>query len=393
MNIVYLTTEDLSGPSMSGKVHFWAMARELQRRGHSVSVLAPRYAGPVTSPDPQLNVLAIATPGKHALGLLCFECALWWQARRIVRQTQADVLLVRGGGPGWIPGLVFLRFRGLGVRVVLECNGVVWEEYRLRHKPWPLVWNVIASAWQQAKTCHHILGVTPEIAAAYGRLGGRGPAHQSAVSNGVYPDEFGGSEAERQQVREARGIPRESLVAGYVGAFSPWHNLERILDAAELLQQRGNTDVIFLLVGEGELWQPVKAMVNSRRLDHVRLPGPARSGPELRQWLQCFDVGLCTNIPLHGSPLKLFEYLAAGLPILGSGFPQVTYICHHESAGIALEQPTGEAIADALLQVQSNRHHWQQVGQRNRQLAVTRYAWPILAGQVEEALARRSMNT
>ncbi len=334
MNIVYLTTEDVASGRMSGKVHFWAVAEELAKLGHRVTIVAPRFSSPPVEPQQAgVTVVRFFAPGKNAVGIFCFECVLvahlWW----LKRHFAPHIALVRGGGPGWFMGVVFVLFRALGIPVVLECNGLVWRELAYRKRSWSHVVNAYVSAWQQAVTCSYMIGVSQGITEAYRRLGRRSQSSCRTIPNGTYVDGFRFTENDRLAVREEFGITQETLVAGYVGVFSPWHDIQGMVAAARILAQKHIANVQFVLIGEGTLLDWARHEVRAHGLHNLTLPGKATDRATLHRWMACFDVGLCLYTDLDGSPLKLFEYMAAGIPIIGSGFAQIGEICRARRRG------------------------------------------------------------
>jgi GT2 family glycosyltransferase len=106
--------------------------------------------------------------------------------------------------------------------------------------------------------------------------------------------------------------------AGYVGALARWVDSELLLALARL-----RPDWDFFLVGEA--LDDSFDRLESERLPNLRLlgPRPYRAIPSI---LSAFDAGL---IPFrldsegsNASPIKLYEYLAAGLPVLATPIPE-----------------------------------------------------------------------
>ena len=87
-------------------------------------------------------------------------------------------------------------------------------------------------------------------------------------------------------------------------------------------------------------------------------------------------------MPIQGSPLKYFEYLACGIPVLGSGAPQLIRLIRSDNTGIAMDLPSGPAIAQALEQMLADRSAWKKVGENNRTLAEEKYSWRKVAERV-----------
>jgi glycosyltransferase involved in cell wall biosynthesis len=280
-------------------------------------------------------------------------------------------------------GPIFVGFRCLGVPVVLECNGVVWREYLLRGYSHWVSRHIRFSAWQQAKSANHIVAVTQEIADEYAHLAARPPRCVTVIPNGVDVDDFRFDDERRQSCRRQRGIDPGAFVVGYVGSFASWHGLPTVAQAAGVLKQRGRSDVAFLLVGEGADSVKVRRYCDEHHLSHVLLPGKTTDRDRLRDHVACFDVGLCTYTSLHGSSLKLFEFMAAGIPIIGSGFPQVVDILRTREAGIVLESAQPEELADAIETIADNRAEWQSVGRRNQRLVEEEYSWSVTARRLE----------
>jgi glycosyltransferase involved in cell wall biosynthesis len=387
MTILYLATEDVASSRVSGKVHFWAAATALQERGHRVIVVAPRFPGSETgSPAPAIELVCFSAPGKSAWGILVFELILashaWW----LRRSFHPDAVMVRGGGPGWFMGLVFVIFRCLGMPVILECNGIVWRELCYRGQSHFHVLNAYLSAWQQALTCNLIIGVSDGITETYRRLGWRRTRCCRTIPNGTNPSSFQVTAAERQSAREQLDFPLEAYVAGYIGVFSPWHDIRGMVGAAELLMSQGEHDIRIVLVGRGPLFDWACQQKAQRNLALLVLPGEVAERDELRRWIACLDVGLCVYTDLEGSPLKLFEYMAAELPIIGSGFPQVLALCQQHGIGRGLPEAGAAAIAAAIVAMRDERDHWVQIGRRNRQLVEEQFTWRRVAADVEAAI-------
>jgi glycosyltransferase involved in cell wall biosynthesis len=141
-------------------------------------------------------------------------------------------------------------------------------------------------------------------------------AHTYWVANGADVDHFSQAVAPAPEVCALR-----APVVGFVGGLSQWVDIELI---ALLARQRPNWS--FALVG------PVGIDVSAvAHLRNVHLLGP-RPYAGLPSYLAAMDVGLipfrAEPVTYHADPIKAYEYLAAGLPVVATDLPALRRLDH-----------------------------------------------------------------
>ncbi|MFA5913766.1 MAG: glycosyltransferase family 4 protein [Burkholderiales bacterium] len=150
---------------------------------------------------------------------------------------------------------------------------------------------------------------------------------------------------------------RGKFVVGYIGTHGLAHALDKVLDAAALLQQRG--DIAFLFVGGGADRARVETLVAERRLHNVVLLArqPKERMPEI--WSLC-DLVL---VPLRDTPVfrtvipsKIFECMGMGIPVLMS-LPEgeATAIVRETGCGVCVLPENPEAMAAAIEDLSADR--------------------------------------
>jgi len=162
------------------------------------------------------------------------------------------------------------------------------------------------------------------------------------LPNGAEPADFI-VETDRRVLRDRHGL--DGTVVVYAGAHGPANGLDLVLDAAEELT---DTDVRFVLVGDGVAKADLVADARRRGLTNVQFRDPIAKS-EIPSLFAAADIGLhcLADVPLfrHGvSPNKLYDYMAAGLPVVTNTPGEVAAMVDDAGAGEAVD-PEGIAMA------------------------------------------------
>lgn len=191
-----------------------------------------------------------------------------------------------------------------------------------------------------------LVTISQELARRY-RDFGMPPEKILVAPDGVDLDAFS-QPLSKQAARAALGLPLEKPIAAYVGHLYTGRGVEHILEAAQRLPE-----VEFLLVGghpEDQLrWQNV---AQSMGLKNLLFAGfvPNREVPSYL-WAADFllmPYGLSCPTVDWMSPLKMFEYMAAGRAIVASDLPAVREVLSHGQNAWLCAPDSGEALADAI---------------------------------------------
>jgi glycosyltransferase involved in cell wall biosynthesis len=140
----------------------------------------------------------------------------------------------------------------------------------------------------------------------------------------------------------------------YAGAHGPANGLEAVLDAAEILRD-GACGVRFKLVGDGPAKAALRADAERRGLANVEFLDSV-SKPELARLLNGADAGLMLlrDAPLFAfgvSPNKLFDYMAAALPIVCNVSGEVAAMLAESMAGVQAADASGAALATSCREI------------------------------------------
>ena len=141
---------------------------------------------------------------------------------------------------------------------------------------------------------------------AHGRM-----APAIVTPNAANLADFSFTPAQRDNVRMRYGLT-DSVVCGYLGAFVPWHAIDKFVYAiASRLDATPHLKL--LLVGDGATFASVAEFVTARRLDHQIVLTGRVPHAEVPGLLAAMDMAILPSAGDYTSPVKLFEFMACGI--------------------------------------------------------------------------------
>lgn len=98
-------------------------------------------------------------------------------------------------------------------------------------------------------------------------------------------------------------------------------------------------------------------------------------------------AGLCLLYPtanyVNSLPVKMFEYMAAGLPFVASDFPLWKSIVEKTGAGICVNAENIPAVQMAVKKLLQNEEMAEEMGRNGRKSVERKYQWKMEAGKLE----------
>lgn len=145
------------------------------------------------------------------------------------------------------------------------------------------------------------------------------------------------------------------------GQFYEGRGYEIMVEAAKITD---NYDISYVLRGFGRLENSLKQMVIDNNLNNVKFDPPVKT-TELVSYARRSSVGIAITLPMNINfrltiSNKIFEYLAAGLPVIMSDIPEHRYLNEKYNFGIVLNENTAEALKDAVLLLYYNRELYEE---------------------------------
>jgi glycosyltransferase involved in cell wall biosynthesis len=279
--------------------------------------------------------------------------------------------------------------RRLGVPLVYEVNGDSLEEHRLLGIELPAAqWSIFHHVTgQMYRRADHVVAVGAAIRSILIDRWRLDPTRVSVITNGVDVARFA-TAFDLDTVRREHDIPWAQVVM-FVGSFQPWHGVEQIVKAFALVAEQ-SPQVGLVLVGDGELREALTQRVAELGLrDRVRFTGQATRA-QIPALLALADIAVLYQPRAAGeiveTPLKLFEYMAAGKAIVAPDFPNMRSVLGDDVSGVLVEPDAPAALAGALQRLLDEDETRRRLGAAARDEAVAKHSWHRAVREVEELL-------
>ena len=362
--------------STGGSVHVLEVARGLARRGHEVHAVVRRQRGrPDREDEGGVHWHRISWRPPHRL--------FRFRARRAVaalaEAVKAEVVIERYynfGGEG------ILAAARHGLPSLLEVNSPV-VDHPGSLKGWLDALTVVrplrARRERLCREATALVAPLVDIVPAFAR------GKTETVTWGADVTAF--SPARRsEETRRELGIPEGAMAVVFSGSFRPWHGVHVLEEAARLLRHR--EDVFFLLAGGPRAGAPqgyrgrLLGMVPYERMPAVLAAADVGVAPYDTARLRQLRLGF------YWSPLKIFEYMASGLPVVTVQRPPLDEIVRPGLEGVHVPEADPAALARALLGLADDAAARARMGRSGRERVVERYSWARHCEQLEAVLRR-----
>lgn len=286
---------------------------------------------------------------------------------RAAKEEDADVYHFHD--PELIP--VGLLLRASGKQVIYDVHEdlpktISYKSYVPKWLKWPLQATVkILEEWS-ARSMSGVIAATKPIAARFSEI-----PRVTVVHNYPLLEEFVASEENSES--------EWGNYVVYVGArITSGRGAQEMVQAMGLLPAR--LDIRLKLAGvfdPPKLPQILSALPGWERIVHLGVLGRT----EVAQMLRHARAGLVLLHPepnyLNAQPVKLFEYMGAGIPVIASDFPVWRNIVESAGCGLLVDPLDPAAIADAIEYLWNRPAEAAEMGRRGQAAVRARYNWSI----------------
>jgi glycosyltransferase involved in cell wall biosynthesis len=287
----------------------------------------------------------------------------WAIYRKAVRQ---DADLYHFHDPELLPVGLLLRMRGK--RVVYDVHEDVSADVAAKHYVprvfrRPLAWTISTIESLSSRLFSGVVAATASISQRFVQ-----DQHRVVVSNYPMLQEF--------HTTTAPVWHRRSHAVGYVGVLAGDRCLPELIQAMSLLPEQ--LQATLKLAGNFSPSTLREELAGAKGWDRTCVMG-VLDRPGVTGLLADVRAGLVVLKPtpayLESAPVKMFEYMAAGIPVIASDFPRFREIVEAAKCGLLVQPDDPAGIAGAIEFILTHPEEAEQMGKRGQEAVVRKYNW------------------
>lgn len=350
-------------------VHVQEIVRAWRNRGAEVTVYCTRPGDNVPADLSDLRVVVVPVTGKGAEREVSQGTAAAELARRII-DDGASVVYERYSL--FSDALARVTER-LGIPGFLEVNAPLIDEQRT-HRTLQNETAAEAALRDQVAAATRTVCVSDPVAAwVRDRVAVQHHERIRSVANGVNVQRI-------QPSSEAPGTP----VVAFVGTLKPWHGVETLIRA----QAAGSRRWTVRIIGDGPLGPELRSLAASVGAE-VEFTGAVapETVPEILSGCALAAApypSMHDDAEQYFSPLKIYEYCAAGLPVVASRVGQVPRIIEDGVMGLLVEPSDPQALAEAIDGLAAAPLARAAMSRAARRAATERHSWDTVLDRITE---------
>ncbi len=206
----------------------------------------------------------------------------------------------------------------------------------------------------------------------------------TVIGNGANTTMF--KPVDKKEAKKKLNLDENQKYITFTGNLAPWQGIEFLVKAAPLILKE-IPDIKFLIVGDGSVKEKLMGMVDDLDLHDSFIFTGMVPYEDVPLYINSGELCVAYKIPIGSgySALKFYEYMACGMPIVGSRVTGFEILEEHD-AGILVEPQNHEKLADAVIKLLKNDELREQMGKNGRKYLVENSSWDAVTKKIENIL-------
>lgn len=307
---------------------------------------------------------------------------------------QFDAVYTRNPNIGFFASLIFRKLKRNNV--IYEVNGIAADEQKLiRDRSRSIIAKPISILKQNindrilefmgtytVKNVSFIISVTEGIKEHIIKFYGIDQKRICVIGNGANIEIFKPMD-KKTSIRKLK-LNETNCYVCFSGMLAPWQGVEYLIQAAPLILTKIH-NARFLIIGDGQMKKEWMLLVNNLGISDMFIFTGKVPYEQVPLYINASDVCVVPKKPLKSgySPLKLYEYMACGKPVIATqtdGFE----VLEKYNAGLLINPENSNMFADNVVELIQNEKLRNQMGANGRKYVVENHSWESVAIRVSE---------
>lgn len=329
----------------------------------------------------------------HNLGYFLSSLKLLIFLIRRFTSDKPDIIYTRAVAFGAAP-LIFARL--MKIMNAIEVNGAWNYEHKLSlesYNVWkrlyvaPILYIRELTLDFSIHLADKLITVTPNLS-IFLQSKSIPPEKIFVVPNGVNIQHF--TPMEKEKCKSLLGLNTHTSYIGYIGSLSAWQGVDLLIKSFDSVinNQPKPTQINLLIVGTGQNWEKLNRLSSERGLEDLIIFAGEKQHSQIPFYMGACDILISAKALLKSgySPLKIYEYMACGRPVVASAVDGLEFITSSGS-GVLFEPGNISDLATKIEELLTQPEIESiEMGQRARQTVVYNYSWENTVRQVRNIL-------
>jgi len=366
-------------------VKIWDLAHNLSEFGQHVTLFVPKYG--FDSRLSSVKIVEVPFLDFPYLRLLSYNVVLCFYLISVGLKRRADIVYARRMG-SIVPGLYSKLTRAV---FFYEIND---DPYKREFNEGSLLafgMRKLISEWHDQinlRLCQRAFVITKDILEKVMRMNPRIPAEKLVeLPSGANTQLF--RPMPTKGCRARLGLGLKGTYVGFAGTLLKHQGIDILIDAAHLILAHERS-VNFIIIGEGPMKNQWMNRVQREGIaESFLFPGQVDYG-DMPTWIGSMDVCVAPFLLSAGlrSPVKVFDYMACGKPVVASRIEGTTDV-FADSGAIRLVPPEDpKLLASQIVDLLRNPKEAEEMGRKGRRLITNKFDRKNIARRIsQEALS------
>lgn len=377
MNILIYVPTIVIDRGGGDSIHVRELVENLSKLGNKVVVICGLASDDYNAPA---TINRVRSPSIKVLGWFWANIYGLYLGLVAAMSSKCDLVYTRAG----VSASAWFISRLAKVPCVTEVNGLISDEAKISGVEWwrKALWYFLD--WIEGKAykrSEHLIAVAPGIKKALVVDFGIESHKITVIPNGANVELL--KPMDTNQAREELNLSGSDYLVTFVGHLAAWHGIEHLIKSIPYVIREGSKTK-FLIVGDGLVKEKLIELARQLGVSgNISFTGMVQYD-KVPLYINASDVCVAPmKKDILGSPLKLYEYMACGKPVVATRASSFD-VLEKSGAGVLVNPENSAEFANTLVKLLQESELRKQMGENGRRYVVENRSWESVARRVAE---------